>query len=276
MNISYHDAKHILDLQDSNPTQKLLLFAMLTHMHPGTKRIHPSYATLSKELGCDKRTVMRNMKALTEDGLLQIRKEEFAGRNCNMYVVPFSDGYAYKSEQNDPSLPRPDLKPKGTETSDARREPDNEAWMEACRKTVYSTPIPSVFVDVMFEDIRQMGFVDASGKRITPRTLQSHIARMWKHSGEKTFFVTLEKMWDKYWQNYNDGLYTDKNGNRDVRKEDAAIARLETEYGIDWGNTDKEDEMHAPLLGFNPLYRYYPDKSQKRKANHVRNLPIGI
>ena len=47
----------------------MLLFALLTHMHPGTKKIHPSYATLGKELGCDAKTVMRNVKALSKAAL---------------------------------------------------------------------------------------------------------------------------------------------------------------------------------------------------------------
>ena len=74
MNISYHDARYILDLDALSVTQKLLLFALLTHMHPGTKRIYPSYATLSTELGCDRRTVMRNINFLTKNGVLEVRK----------------------------------------------------------------------------------------------------------------------------------------------------------------------------------------------------------
>lgn len=276
MNISYHDARYILDLQDSNPSRKLLLFALLTHMHPGTKKIHPSYATLGKELGCDAKTVMRNVKALSKSGILQIRKESYAGRKCNAYVVPFSDGYAYKSEQNDPSVPRPVLKPKDAAASGDSREPDEKAWWEACCKIVYSTPIPSVFVDIMYEDAQQMNFVDAMGKRITPRTLQSHIARMWKHCTEKSFYAALENVWDKYWHNAHNGLYDDENGNRDSNKESEAINQLESEYGVDWGNTDYDDEMRAPLLGFNPVYNFYPDKYKIRKENDVVNPPLGI
>ena len=76
MNISYHDARHILELQDANTTQKLLLFALLSHMHPGTKRIHPSYSTLGNEIKCDSRTVLRNIKTLCKDGHLVVRKEQ--------------------------------------------------------------------------------------------------------------------------------------------------------------------------------------------------------
>ena len=276
MNISYHDARHILDLQGPTVTQKLLLFALLTHMHPGTKRIHPSYTTIGKELGCDARTVMRNIKALSKDGLLQIRKEAHAGRVCNVYVVPFSDGYAYKSEQNDPSVPKSGPKPKDGATPEARYEPDDEAWDEACSKTVYTTPIPSVFVDITFEELVQMDFVDALGKRITPRTLQSHIARMWKHCRGKSFYVALENVWDEYWRNYYAGLYADENGKIDHKKECDAIAQLESKYCVYWDNTDTDDDMQAPLLGFNPTYRFYPDKYETRKANHVSDLPLGL
>lgn len=276
MNISYHDARHILELQDANPTQKLLLFALLSHMHPGTKRIHPSYSTLGNELGCDSRTVLRNIKALSKDGHLVIQKEQHAGRTCNVYVVPFSDGYAYKSEQNDPSVPKPAPKAKDPATTAAKTEPDEKQWDEARANIVYTTPIPSVFVDIEFDDIKLMAFIDARGKRITPRTLQSHIARMWKHCQEKPFFTALEKAWDEYWQNQKKGVYNDETGKVDRDKANDGIYALEEKYNINWSNTNEHDEMHAPNLGFNPSFRYYPDKYEKRKANHVRNPPLDI
>lgn len=218
------------------------------------------------------------IKALRNKGLLQIRKEMHAGRKCNAYVVPFSDGYAYKSEQNDPSVPKPAPKPKPNANPDAKPdanpEPDNEAWMNACRKIVYTTPIPSVFVDIMFEDLEQMDFIDALGKRITPRTLQSHIARMWKHCNEKPFYTNLEKVWDEFWANCSEGLYNDENGNRDVKKENAALAQLEDRYGVDWDNTDPEEYRHAPNLGFNPEYHFYADKYEIREENNVKEPPL--
>lgn len=276
MNISYHDARHILELQDANPTQKLLLFALLSHMHPGTKRIHPSYSTLGNELGCDSRTVLRNIKALSKDGHLVIQKEQHAGRTCNVYVVPFSDGYAYKSEQNDPSVPKPAPKQKDPAAKDPKKEPDEHTWDEARANIVYTTPIPSVFVDIAFEDIKQMAFIDARDKRITPRTLQSHIARMWKHCQEKPFYAALENVWDEYWQNQKDGLYNDENGEVDSEKADEDINRLEDEYGVDWSNTNAADDMHAPHLGFNPEFRLYHNKYKKRKANNVMDPPLGM
>lgn len=276
MNISYHDARHILELQDANPTQKLLLFALLSHMHPGTKRIHPSYSTLGSELGCDSRTVLRHIKALSKDGHLLVRKEQHAGRTCNVYVVPFSDGYAYKSEQNDPSVPKPVPKQKDPATTGQKTEPDEESWVKARENIVYTTPIPSVFVDVMFEDIKLMAFVDARDKRITPRTLQSHIARMWKHCKGKPFYAALEKVWDEHWQNIKHGVYNDENGKLDTDKKNDGLLALEEKHRVNWNNTDEHDEMHAPNLGFNPSYRYYPDKYEKRKANHVINPPLDM
>lgn len=270
MNISYHDARYILDLDALSVTQKLLLFALLTHMHPGTKRIYPSYATLSTELGCDRRTVMRNINFLTKEGVLEVRKEPHAGRRCNVYVVPFSDGYAYKSEQNDPSVPKPVKKPKDDAPSDTKREPDENEWHKAKCAIVYKTSIPSVFVDIMFEEIRQMDFIDALGKRITPRTLQSHIARMWKHCQERPFYARLEKVWDEHWENIHQGVYADE------EESSACLDALQEEYGVYWDNTDPDEEMHAPILGFNPRYQFYPDKSEWRKKNNVTNPPLDI
>ena len=276
MNISYHDARHILELQDANTTQKLLLFALLSHMHPGTKRIHPSYSTLGNEIKCDSRTVLRNIKTLCKDGHLVVRKEQHAGRTCNVYVVPFSDGYAYKSEQNDPSVPKPAPKQKDPATKDPKKEPDEHAWDEARANIVYTTPIPSVFVDIAFEDIKQMAFIDARDKRITPRTLQSHIARMWKHCKEKPFYAALERVWDEHCENIMHGLYDDENGKLDRDKANDGLCKLEEKYNINWSNTNEHDEMHAPNLGFDPSYHLYPDKYEKRKANHVRNPPLDI
>jgi len=110
MNISYHDARHILELKDVPATQKALLFALLSYMHPGTKRIYPTISTLSNELGCSESTLMRAMKSLDKAGHLKIHKEMFGGRLCNNYVIPFSDGYNYNSDQNDPSIPPPTKK----------------------------------------------------------------------------------------------------------------------------------------------------------------------
>lgn len=276
MNISYHDARHILDLKDTNIAQKAVLFALLTHMHPGTKRIHPSYATLGEELGCDERTVIRHVKALSKSGLIQIRKEPYGGRICNTYVVPFSDGYSYKSEQNDPSVPKPDSKSNDAAKPKAKSEPTEDEWDAVCEKIVYTTPIPSVFVDIAFEDIQQMAFVDAMDKRITPKSLQSHIARMWKHCKEKPFYAALERVWDKHWQNIHDGLYDDKNGKRDSDKEHDGLDQLKLKHGVNWENTNEHNEMHAPFLGFTPVYRFYPDKYKKRKANKVINPPLGL
>lgn len=276
MNISYNDSRHILELEKVKPIQKLLLFALISHMNPGSKRIFPSYATLGKELGCDSRTILRNIKALGESGHLEIRKERRAGRECNTYVVPFSDGYAYKSEQNDPSVPKPAPKPKDPAPSGSKKEPNEEDWEKARENIVYTTPIPSVFVDIAFQDIEQMAFVDARDKTITPRTLQPHIARMWKHCKGKPFYAALEKVWDKHWQNIHKGVYNDANGNIDKDKKNNTLIELEREYGVDWDYTNEHDKMHAPNLGFNPVYTFYPDKYEKRKANNVMNPPLDI
>ena len=273
MNISYNDSRHILELEKVKPIQKLLLFALISHMNPGSKRIFPSYATLGKELGCDSRTILRNIKALGESGHLEIRKERRAGRECNTYVVPFSDGYAYKSEQNDPSVPKPAPKTKDPAEQKTKKNPDREECQKILDNIVYTTPIPSVFVDIAFQDIEMMNFVDARDKTITLKSLHSHIVRMWDHCKEKSFCTVLEWVWDVHWRNIHKGLYNDANGNIDIDKEQAALKELEFNYGLNWKNINEHDEMHAPWLGFKPEFHFYPDKYEKRKANKVKKPP---
>lgn len=288
MNISYHDARHILELRDIPATQKAVLFALLSYMHPATKKIYPTIFNLSLELGCSETTLMRAMKQLVNAGHLEIRKEMFGGRICNNYVIPFSDGYSYNSDQNDPSLPKlskvprrvgteqPGKKPKPTKKPKSANKDVLKDWDSAENYVVYHTSIPSVFVDITFQELIQQKCYDAHGKLITPETFPSHVARMWKYSKHKRFYVRLEEVWNQHWNNIKTGKYKNPDGTPNDELKYKTLNELESEYGLDWRNTDYDSEIRAPELGFSPFYHFYPEKNERRKANNVPDLPLDI
>lgn len=66
-------------------------------------------------------------------------------------------------------------------------------------------------------------------------------------------------MWDEHWENIHQGVYAGE------EETSACLDALQEEYGVYWDNTDPDEEMHAPILGFTPIYSFYPDKYERRK-----------
>ena len=273
MNISYSDATHILALENLSLAQKAVLFALLSHMHPGTKLILPSYETLGKELGCSSRTVKRAIDDLVAQGHLEVRKELRQGRQHNFYIVPFSNGYQYHSEQNDESIPDSLTIPskERPERQGAKKSAAKLTYQQACENIVYQTPIPSVFVDVMFKELELQDYRDAYENVITPRGLRGHIVRMWASAYNKPFFHALEKAWDEYWEHLNTGDYNNPDCSLNRQMADDAIQQLYAKYGVNWNQPwDKNNKMSPPMMGVEHLsFTYYPDK----QAIRAKNLP---
>lgn len=272
MNISYHDARHVLELKDVTTVQKAILFALLSHMHPHTKLVFPSYDTLSEELGCASKTVKRGINNLAAQGHLRVRKAFDHGRHHNAYIIPFSDGYQYKSENNDESIPKSLAIP--SEETPARKTAKKQGviqtYKEACEDIVYHTPIPSVFVDITLQELEISGYRDSYNQAITPSKFRGHVARIWKSVTNKSFFHALEDVWDEHWKNIKAGKYNNPDGTENEEKRAAALERLEEEYDIDWNQPiDRDNDMSPPNLIAVPVFTYYPDK----QAIRAKNLP---
>lgn len=65
------------------------------------ERVMPSYATLAKELGVSRGSIIAYVKALTSVGAVRIETSGAAGRQTNLYVIAFNEPFQVAGQNTD-------------------------------------------------------------------------------------------------------------------------------------------------------------------------------
>lgn len=81
--------------------QAIATYGWLHGRYGHYERVMPSYATLAKELGVSRGSVIAYVKALTSVGAVRIETSGAAGRQTNRYVIAFNEPFPVAGQNTD-------------------------------------------------------------------------------------------------------------------------------------------------------------------------------
>lgn len=81
--------------------QAIATYGWLHGRYGHYERVMPSYATLAKELGVSRGSVIAYVKALVSVGAVRIETSGAAGRQTNLYAIAFNEPFAVAGQQTD-------------------------------------------------------------------------------------------------------------------------------------------------------------------------------
>ncbi|MGP4905156.1 helix-turn-helix domain-containing protein [Psychrobacter faecalis] len=179
--MSFKLTVEVFDAKIGNPARKLVLLKLADQANDNGL-CWPSYATVAKACEVDRRTVIRHIKKLEEDGFLTIEKtyDKEAGKNFNnRYHLTIANGVKkslvseshHPSDNLSPSLVSESLHPSDTVSPKPINEPINiDPINESNTNSVCESEKPVVVIDERKVLVNQLfdTWLELSDQRIKP------------------------------------------------------------------------------------------------------------